>query len=1045
MLTEKEISVLNRLEQDISYENYFLKKVRDLKWFLPLKEKDYFRPEKVSQPIPDKEGKYYSIPEWNVLAYLERVSEQVNSPFNDKYIDELLQIIKNVSNYTDANGEHIDNYRTWWYFVKILLNIPKTRIPIDVIELIPVWLDSKFNASHIGSEIGLKLLPKFLSGEPSHKDITKAEFIVDYITDIKSIKLDEEKTKLYSRGDKFKLKVDPYWVKEVFEKHSKDIGEKCTNSIIDVLCDRIRSLLKRDESKIPLEAGSNAYLLTLVSEDDKYSVKVFDMGEKSKANIYEYVLMNKVPHATPLKGLSIDKTSMDVFVTQVYDKLVTDTPFSELNADDLKKDTHNLYRNYHDQGTYSSFHDESRTHLTEPLEVLTFVLKSILMARARKHVYKTKDILKSFFNDKYFYFPKMALYIIGNNIVNYEDVFWAALDVESDYFFYESTHFGGELRRVLEGLLPLSPEYKERLKTIVDEGPRKKIGEKDEKYILQWKQERYHALINDPDFKELYESLKSQTNMDVSLHSAVGEIKIRSGEGPAPLTKEEILQMSNEKLAAYLSTFKTKGFWEEGSTVGGLARLIKECASEKPNKFIENFSPFIDTGFIYIYEILNGSREAWNKKQDIAWGNLFEFVHQYIDRDEFWKDKLVVEKDEWLGGANHFWIIGVVTELIREGTRDDSRAFDEKYLKEAEEILFLIFDNLEVEKEEDKSDYVTHALNSPYEKTLAAFINLTLRIARVNDKKGVKDEIKWSEKIKGKYDELLEKKIVESYTLLGRYLPNLSYLDKKWAEEKVKSLYLETASRYWEAFMDGYLSIGKVYETLYELMIPHYERGITYEFKEKRDNERLVQHIALGYLLEQEDINNPESLFRKVLDAWDPEQILNIVSFFWSDQKYIGDEKEESKKIVDKIIFFWKWVYSNKCKEKSEADITDDDKKIQSDLARLTVFLPGINEEYSKWLMLATPYANENYNSSFFVEYLDKFDDAESIGHVGKIFLKMLKHFIPDFRQEHIRSIVEKLYKNDYKDDADKICNIYGMKGDEFLRDLYERYNATSQ
>ncbi len=377
--------------------------------------------------------------------------------------------------------------------------------------------------------------------------------------------------------------------------------------------------------------------------------------------------------------------------------------------------THNLYRNFYDSETYSSLYDESRTHLTEPLEVLTFVLKNILMFRGRKDVNETKEILTRFFKDKYLYFPKMALYIIGNNINTYSDIVWKALEKDTSNLIFGEIYFGDELKHVLENLSDLSPAQKEKLIQKIDQGPGYVPEEDSEMHIAEWKQERYHALVNDPDFKELYESLKSQTNKDVSLHAAVGEIKIRSGEGPPPLAKEEILHMSNEKLAQYLSTFKTKGFWE-GHTVGGLARVMKECAADRPSKFIDDFSPFIDTGFIYIYEILDGIREAWNKKQDISWGNLFEFVHQYIDRDEFWKDELVVEKDEWLGGANHFWIIGVVTELIREGTRDDSWAFDEKYLKEAEEILFLIFDNLEVEEEEDKSDYVTHALNSPMEK-----------------------------------------------------------------------------------------------------------------------------------------------------------------------------------------------------------------------------------------------------------------------------------------------------------------------------------------
>jgi len=37
-------------------------------------------------------------------------------------------------------------------------------------------------------------------------------------------------------------------------------------------------------------------------------------------------------------------------------------------------------------------------------------------------------------------------------------------------------------------------------------------------------------------------------------------------------------------------------------------------------------------------------------------------------------------------------------------------------------------------------------------------------------------------------------------------------------------------------------------------------------------------------------------------------------------------------------------------------------------------------------------------------------------------------------------SITEHLYNSNQETIADKICNIYGSKGYEFLRDIYEKY-----
>jgi hypothetical protein len=159
-LTPKEEAVLQLIKEGKEYEDYFFRKVKDVKWFEILKNEGYFAPEKAPEPKPvDKEG-YWSIPHWNVLDYLEKVSQQVTEPGNEKYIDELLNIIKDVTKYHIKNGNCLDNYRIWWYFVKILVNLPTEKITDEILDLIPVWLDSKFDNMLPATEILEKLLPK---------------------------------------------------------------------------------------------------------------------------------------------------------------------------------------------------------------------------------------------------------------------------------------------------------------------------------------------------------------------------------------------------------------------------------------------------------------------------------------------------------------------------------------------------------------------------------------------------------------------------------------------------------------------------------------------------------------------------------------------------------------------------------------------------------------------------------------------------------------------------------------------------------------------
>src|SRR3989344_9449890 len=115
----KRLAVLKLISEDSAYEDHFFKTKKNPIWFSELKKRGYFDPSKnpTIQPA-DREG-YYVIPQWNVLEYLEKLAEQVNTPENEKYIGELLEIIKNVSTYRDDKRNVVDNYRTWWFFINI--------------------------------------------------------------------------------------------------------------------------------------------------------------------------------------------------------------------------------------------------------------------------------------------------------------------------------------------------------------------------------------------------------------------------------------------------------------------------------------------------------------------------------------------------------------------------------------------------------------------------------------------------------------------------------------------------------------------------------------------------------------------------------------------------------------------------------------------------------------------------------------------------------------------------------------------------------------
>jgi hypothetical protein len=942
--TKHEVEFILKLIRDEHYRNYFFKKVTSLHWFAVLKREGFFKPSEETKPQQDKEKGLFFIPVWNALPYLEVVSQKANLPGNEKYINELLAIITDVSSYKDANGKRIDNYRAWWYFVKILVNIPKGRIPMEIINLVPAWLDSRFDTSLVGSEIATKLLPKFLDDSPTEDDVLKGETLIKSITEVRAFRLPKKKAGILKQKEEKRLVVDPFWLSEAFNKYSEIIGVRCSKGVIEDFANKIKGLLKRRED-----------------------------------------------------------------------------------------------------GTYKSFYEESKLPLDEPLEMLTSMLKGVLLGKAKSNVDTTNQILRDFLKDKYLYFPKMAIYIIGRDIDHYGPLFWEVLKGPTGVrILGNALYLGDELKYLLKNLKQLSDKQKHLLEKTIEQAVNRHPPKEDaERYSALFKQEFYEALSEDPRFKHLYEEMKQITKVETELHPAIGRIESRVGPGPAPVTKEEILRMGNLEIAEFLSKFKTKDPWE-GPTVGGLSNVLKEAVKADPNKFADNLEPFESAGFIYIYKILDGFRETYKEKHNFNWGKVFGFIDLYIKKEQFWKDAYIVEKGEWLGGAVHEWVVGIIPELIEDGTKDDSWAFPEEHLETAKEIIFYLL-SMEPKKEEEITDYVTHALNTPCGKLISSLVNLAFRIARVNDKKGVKNEPRWSEEYRNAFNEILGKKIIEAYTSLGRFLPYFYYLDKNWVTAKMEDVSTQKGSKYWQAFMDGYLSIGTVYDYLYELMREHYQYGLSYRFKDKRDREQFIQHICIGYLRDREKLDDPSSLFKRIIDAWQPDEIKEIIGFFWTQRHYLEGGSDENERTKEKIIGFWRKIYE-RYKAKDEKCLSQEDMKILSSVSRLAVFLPGIVAESNEWLMLSAMYVHEDFNSTFFIEYLDKIkdkgDSKQAAEYIGAIYLGMLQKTTPDYDKKHIRSIIEFLYNSGAQAIADDISNTYGRRGYEFLRDIYEKYSA---
>ncbi len=359
-------------------------------------------------------------------------------------------------------------------------------------------------------------------------------------------------------------------------------------------------------------------------------------------------------------------------------------------------------------------------------------------------------------------------------------------------------------------------------------------------------------------------------------------------------------------------------------------------------------------------------------------------------------------------------------------------------------ILLLIAKNAPKDEKNSKN-YPSHIINCALGEINIGLVYLTLRNARIMQKEGGSV---WDEDFKKIFETFLSRDIYDAYAVLGDDLISFAFLDKEWTEDKIKEIEKSKDRTKWEAFMSGYLSASRVNLDLYTSMKKSYRKALSFTFDESVLNDRLIDHIGIGYLNGVETING-NGLLSIIWKKWETKQIFALIGYFWhlrmSLQEKAG-EAELDKQMRDRILQFWREVYK-KCNEKES--LTSSDKQILSEVTKLISFTREINEEVFNWLMLSAPYIQEHFNSAFLLESLNLLKEngekMDVANRIAKIFLEILRVYRPDYDSNDIREIVEYLYNLNNPQitaQAIAICDEYAKHGDEIVSDIFNKYNS---
>jgi len=1055
--SELAVFIATSIADNKSLCDYFFKRVQSIQWFDILEKNKYFS---INGILFDSNSNACF---WNVLDYLERVSEQIVK--NPQYGEKLIEIIESIVQFSIKRkkdmGQGINNYHIWWYCVKILNNLPpkiiKNHLPIEKFSTwLSVWTGHIDSAILSISDIAVKLLPKFLKDDfgPDYK---YAEAIIDVITEIKG---GGKSFPPLGKEDAV-MAWEPYWLQDAFRKYNKNIAQKCSYEITLNLADKLEKALeyRQSDSSENIRVGSDLYKVSVSRipkegfkngkidyENNSYKYTIGQFPEDKIKDIdidHDFWSLQNIKTTEIINPIQFNASNNDEMVRKIEQNLPKNIDWTK--AIDLKKKLGFLYKNLH--ADYSQIWIKSlalgdNEHSNAAENVLTRIIRDLLLTKCGAKPEEGKLIIDALLSKRYKFpiFKRFVLLCIDR----YWDNYPKHLDeiLESDYEILKEPDCEVEMHDILKNHhLVFSPAVKLKLKELINDVPEYYI-EDGEKSVAYWKFKWLSPLRENDDFKTLYEEAKQKAELKDGVPYEPEHTSIKSGIliHNTPISKDDILKKPIFELVKDLNDFKGARYLHDAldgePDQEGLAETLQAAVKDNPKKFTDEIDAFHKTNYFYVHSLFRGFKEAWNANTDIDWEKIFNFSIKYFDRgnDAILKEALAAQGED-SGKGKYIWLVEDIVDLIADGCSNDKRSFDPKHHDAVEKIFELVLHIPMSEKQPDtQRDALTYALNTTIGRIIRSYISFSLHKARITKK----TEDDWG---KNKFERFFDKGI-EADIWFGGYLPQMNYLDNNYTGEKIISFAKNNTTDFkWKRFMEGYLTMAQVYKDVYGFMRQNYLKAINCKNLEKRVDQRLVQHLCIGYLnfnesLKKENKDGSESLFYKMLTVGRTDRWLEVPRFFWSltGQKVSDDAKT-------KIVKFWRWTHKNQNIVKDNTG--NDYDSFLGSMADLTILLDNIDEKNEGWLMLCVPHIEKHHNSSFFIRSLKKFNDPESIKKIGKIFKKILENTTPTFPQDDITIIVRRVYEKGDRNDADDICNTYGRRGIHFLKPLWDEFQKT--
>ena len=514
----------------------------------------------------------------------------------------------------------------------------------------------------------------------------------------------------YSLIEDEHLDIVDYWLDDIYERGlvAEEIGAKWLPRLLEV----------KDDHALQISKKLIEVLYKVIFIERKYGEK----GKQEASLRFDYYHAQKI--TDKVAGLAGEKIGIDAVL--IFDS-------------NLKNILEQLGNDSWSSLWQPAIEDhEQNKHREDAENILVQAYRDSLDGYLRANPTEAARYIKDMLDRKYQTLHRLAVFQIGRNYHLFTDIVDRLLVTT----FFESNYRHEMWHFLNSNYLRFTDPQKEKVLEIISGITRNDDNGEIRAGATAYNKSIWLAAIKDHGEREalLYQENTKIAKTEPDHPDFSSYISVGWGGPKSPKSLEDLQALSIDELVSEIKNYRDTGGCDEPG-LEGLVQVFKQLIKTEPLRFYLHLGKFVDLDLAYIHEIIEAYRDLWSEKAQLPWDDIWQillgFCNDTISQERFWSRDNAKQRVPFV--ANRYWIVSSIGSLLEDGTKSDEYAFNEEYLKDAEEILSYLLDREAGEEFRVDSDAVSVSVNSPRGRCIQALINMTLRSCRIADKKNNKD------------------------------------------------------------------------------------------------------------------------------------------------------------------------------------------------------------------------------------------------------------------------------------------------------------------